>query len=175
MLPELTFGDQVTLPSFYGKNCVTGLGLRNSFYFRYEQPELINLKEEFVKGLGSVKVQWTFSGNKIGVEFAYSVRQQVTLDKFRYCLAIAAPHSKYHVAGALTLGPQGHRCSVAKDDFQATWRETEVVSADPTYRTNYGKVHYLQYLVRDHPLIMRPGHIYRLAVNFEPDVAHLDA
>jgi hypothetical protein len=175
MLPELTFGDQVTLPSFYGKNCVTGLGLRNSFYFRYEQPELINLTEEFVKGLGSVKVQWTFSGNKIGVEFAYSVRQQVTLDKFRYCLAIAAPHSKYHVAGALTLGPQGHRCSVAKDDFQATWRETEVVSADPTYRTNYGKVHYLQYLVRDHPLIMRPGHIYRLAVNFEPDVAHLDA
>jgi hypothetical protein len=24
-------------------------------------------------------------------------------------------------------------------------------------------------------LIMRPGHVYRLAVNFEPDVAHLDA
>ncbi|MGC4074187.1 MAG: hypothetical protein QM760_17085 [Nibricoccus sp.] len=39
MLPELTFGDHVTLPAFYGKNCVTGLGLRNSFYFRYEQPE----------------------------------------------------------------------------------------------------------------------------------------
>ena len=39
--------------------------------------------------------------------------------------------------------------------------------------TNYGKIHYLQYLVRDHPLIMRPGHVYRLAVNFEPDVAHL--
>ena len=43
----------------------TGLGLRNSFYFRYEQPDLINLKEEFVKGLGSVKVQWTFAGNRI--------------------------------------------------------------------------------------------------------------
>ncbi len=175
MLPELTFGEHVTLPAFYGKNCVTGLGLRNSFYFRYEQPELINLKEEFVKGLGSVKVQWNFSGNKIGVEFAYTVKQQVTLDKFRYTLAIAAPHSRYHVTGALTLGQQGHRCSVAKDDFQATWQETEVVSADPTYRTNYGKVHYLQNLVRDHPLIMRPGHVYRLAVNFEPDVAHMDA
>ncbi|MEY4940559.1 MAG: hypothetical protein RIQ93_2294, partial [Verrucomicrobiota bacterium] len=24
------------------------------------------------------------------------------------------------------------------------------------------------------PLIMRPGHVYRLAVNFEPDVTHLD-
>jgi len=91
MLPELTFGENATLPAFYGKNCVTGLGLRNSFYFRYEQPELINLKEEIVKGIGSVKVQWTFAGNKIGCEFAYTVKQQVTLDKFRYCLAIAAP------------------------------------------------------------------------------------
>ena len=50
-----------------------------------------------------------------------------------------------------------------------------MVSADATYRTNYGKIHYLQYLVRDHPLIMRPGHVYRIAVNFEPDVTHLDA
>ncbi|HYD82531.1 MAG TPA: hypothetical protein VEA63_00735, partial [Opitutus sp.] len=175
MLPELTFGDQVTLPAFYGKNCVTGLGLRNSFYFRYEQPELINLKEEFVKNLGSAKVQWTFAGNKISAEFSYTVKQQVTLDKFRYVLAIAAPHSKYRLPGSLALGPQGHRCTVAKDDFQGTWRETEVVSADPTYRTNYGKVHYLQYLVRDHPLIMRPGHVYRLIVNFDPEVALVDA
>ncbi len=175
MLPELTFGEQVTLPAFYGKNCVTGLGLRNSFYFRYEQPELININEETIKNLGSVKVQWTFAGNKISAEFAYTVKQQVTLDKFRYVLAIAAPHSKYRLPGSLTLGPQGHRCTVAKDDFQGTWRETEVVSADPTYRTNYGKVHYLQYLVRDHPLIMRPGHVYRLIVNFDPDVALLDA
>jgi hypothetical protein len=175
MLPELTFGDQVTLPAFYGKNCVTGLGLRNSFYFRYEQPELINTKEEFVKNLGSAKVQWTFSGNKINAEFAYTVKQQVTLDKFRYVLAIAAPHSKYHLPGSLALGPLGQRCSVAKDDFQGTWRETEVVSHDPTYRTNYGKVHYLQYLIRDHPLIMRPGHIYRLIVNFDPDITVLES
>jgi hypothetical protein len=172
MLPELTFGEHVTLPAFYGKNCVTGLGLRNSFFFRYEQPELITTKEEIVKNLGSAKVQWSFTGTKLSCEFAYTVRQQVTLDKFRYVLAIAAPHSKYHVAGALALGPQGHRCSVARDDFQATWQETEVVSADPIYRTNYGKIHYLQYLVRDHPLIMRPGQVYRLAVNFEPDVTH---
>lgn len=170
MLPELTFGDQVTLPSFYGKNCVTGLGLRNSFFFRYEQPDLISTKEEFLRNVGSVKVQWNFAGNKIGCEFAYTVKQQVTLDKFRYVLAIAAPHSHYNVAGASILGPQGHRCSVARDDFQATWQETEVVSADPQYRTNYGKVHYLQYLVRDHPLIMRPGQVYRLAVNFDPEI-----
>jgi hypothetical protein len=60
-----------------------------------------------------------------------------------------------------------------RDDFQGTWQETEVVSADPTYRTNYGKVHYLQYLVRDHPLIMRPGQVYRLVVNFDPDLVRL--
>ena len=172
MLPELTFGDKVTIPAFYGKNCVTGLGLRNSFFFRYEQPDLIDTKEEFIKGLGSVKVQWTFAGGKIGCEFAYTVKQQVTLDKFRYVLAIAAPHSKYHTAGSLMLGPQGLRCTVAKDDFQATWLDTEVVSNDPTYRTNYGKIHYLQHLVRDHPLVMRPGQTYRLAVEFEPDIAH---
>ena len=172
MLPELTFGDKVTIPAFYGKNCVTGLGLRNSFFFRYEQPDLIDTKEEFIKGLGSVKVQWTFAGGKIGCEFAYTVKQQVTLDKFRYVLAIAAPHSKYHTAGSLMLGPQGLRCTVAKYGFQGTWLDTEVVSNDPTYRTNYGKIHYLQHLVRDHPLVMRPGQTYRLAVEFEPDIAH---
>jgi len=49
-----------------------------------------------------------------------------------------------------------------------------VASADATYRTNYGKIHYLQHLVRDHPLIMRPGQTYRLAVNFDPQVTHVD-
>jgi len=37
-----------------------------------------------VKNLGSAKIQWTFSGSKISCEFAYSVKQQITLDKFRY-------------------------------------------------------------------------------------------
>jgi len=174
MLPELTFGPHVTLPAFYGKNCVTGLGLRNSFFFRYEQPDLITTGEEIVKGLGGVKVQWNFTGSKVACEFAYTVRQQVTLDHFRYVLAVAAPHSKYRVGGSLALGPQGFRCTVARDDFQAAWRDTEVASADATYRTNYGKIHYLQHLVRDHPLIMRPGQTYRLAVNFDPEVIHVD-
>ena len=164
----------LTLPSFYGKNCVTGLGLRNSFYFRYEQPELISTKEEIVKNLGSVKVQWNFAGAKISCEFAYTVKQQVTLDKLRYAVVIAAPHSKYRVPGSPTLGAAGHRCGVLKNDFQATWRETEVVTADPTQRTNYGKIHYLQMLVRDHPLVMRPGQVYRLAVEFDPEIARVE-
>ena len=72
-------------------------------------------------------------------------------------------------------GLDGQRGSVATVDCQATWRDTEVASHDPTYRTNYGKVHYLQYLVRDHPLIMRPGHVYRLIVNFDPDITLLES
>jgi hypothetical protein len=174
MLPELTFGQHVTLPAFYGKNCVTGLGLRNSFYFRYEQPELITTSEEIIKNLGSVKVQWNFSGSKIGCEFSYMVKSQVQLDKFRLVLVIAAPHSRYHVSGALALGPAGHRCTVIKDDFQGVWQETEVVTADPAYRTNYGKIHYLQSLVRDHPLTMRPGQSYRLQINYDPDMSRVD-
>jgi hypothetical protein len=170
MLPELTFGEQVTIPAFYGKNCVAGLGMRNSFYLRYDQPELINNREEFVSGLGSCKVQWTFSGNKITGEFSYTVKQQVQLDHFRFCLVIGAPHSTYRVPGTLALGAGGLRCEVLKDDFQGQWQETEVVIEDPKFRTNYGKIHYLQTLLRDHPLQMRPGQVYQFKVSFEPDV-----
>ena len=166
--------ENITIPSFYGQKCVTGLGLRNAFFFRYEQPELINTKEELARGIGSVKVQWSFSGSKITADFAYTVKNQVQLDKFRMALVIAAPHSRYRVPASPVLGPQGHRCSVLKDDFHANWQETEVVTADPVYRTNYGKLHYVQMFVRDHPLIMRPGNVYRIAVNFEPDVVHTD-
>ena len=38
MLPELTFGDNQIIPSYYGKNCVTGIGLKNPSIFA-----LINL------------------------------------------------------------------------------------------------------------------------------------
>jgi hypothetical protein len=175
MVPELTFGENVTVPGIYGQKCVTGLGLKNSFFFRYEQPELINIKEELVRGLGTVKVQWTFTGSKVAAEFAYTVRNQVQLDRFRMALVIGAAHSKYRFGTSPVLGPGGHRCSVLKDDFHANWQETETVTADPAYRTNYGKIHYVQMFVRDHPLIMRPGQIYRLAVSFEPDITLAEA
>ncbi len=117
-----------------------------------------------------MKVQWTFTGSKISAEFSYTVKNQVQLDKFRFALVIGAPHSKYRFGNSPALGQHGHRCSVLKDDFHANWAETEVVSADPVYRTNYGKLHYVQMFVRDHPLIMRPGQVYRLAVSFDPDL-----
>jgi hypothetical protein len=170
MLPELTIDKQAFIPAFYGKRCVTGLGLRNSFYIRYEQPELITREQKIVSGIGSCKVSWTFAGNKITSEFAFTVKNNVQLEKMCYALAIGAPHSRYRTSNTPYLGPAGLRCEVLKDDFQATWQETDVVSEDPAYRSVYGKIHYLQFLRRDHPLIMRPGHVYKLIVSFEPDV-----
>jgi hypothetical protein len=35
-------------------------------------------------------------------------------------------------------------------------------------------MHYLQILERDHPLVMRPGVQYRLALEFKPDLAFAD-
>lgn len=174
MQPELTFGDKVIVPSFYGKNVTTSMGLRNALNFKYDQPELITKDEEFVNGLGSCKVTWSFKGGKITCEYSFSVKQQTTLDKMRYILAIAAPHSRYRVGTSFTLGQEGHRTEVTKDDFQAQWKELETVTDNPEFRTYYGNMHYLQILKRDHPLVMRPGQQYRLALSFEPDIAFAD-
>lgn len=170
MIPELTVGENVFVPSFYGKKCTTGLGFKRSFYFRYEQPEWINTEEKIIPGLGTVKANWTFAGNQISCEFIYTVKNQITLDRFRYVLAIGSPHSRYRVESSPMLGAEGLRCSIQKDDFQGTWKETEVVTNDRAYRTNYGNLHYLQILERDHPLIMRPGQTYRFAATFDPDI-----
>ena len=174
LLPELTFGDKVVLPSFYGKKCATGLGLRNAFFFRYEQPELITKDEQIASGIGSCKVQWTFSGSKITSDFIFTVKNQIQMDKMRYMFAISSPHSKHRIGTTLTVGPESLRCSVVKDDFQAVWAETQVVTGNPQYRTYWGGLHYVQMLHRDHPLIMRPGQQYRLTVTLQPDIKLAD-
>lgn len=170
LLPELTFGDKVTTPSYYAKNIRTGLGLKNSFYFQYQQPELITLDEKIIPGVGTVEIRWDFSGNKAHARFTYRVKNPVQLDKFRYCLVIAAPHSKHRIGSTYTLGAEGLRCNVIRDDFQGVWQDTESVTADPNYRSYYGNIHYVQTLLRDHPLNMRPGQQYQFEVSFEPDI-----
>lgn len=174
LLPELTFGDCVVIPSYYGKRCVTGLGLRNSFYFRYEQPELITRDERMVPGLGSAKISWTFNRNKVTSDFVFRVRNRVQLDRMRYVLVIGAPHSIYRIGTTYTLGPEGLNCTVLKDDFQAVWEETDVVTSEPAYKSTFGNIHYVQTLIRNHPLIMRPGQQYRLTVSFDPQIAFAD-
>jgi hypothetical protein len=170
MVPELRFGDKRTVPSFYGKQCTTGLGLRNSFFFKYDQPELITHEGEMLPGIGSVKVRWTFSGTKILSEFTYTVKNVITLDSMCYNLCLGLPHS-YHTPGtSFKLGPESLRATVLKDDFQAEWAANEEVTNDLQFRGYFGKIHYVQSLVRVHPLIMRPGTQYKLNIQFEPDL-----
>jgi hypothetical protein len=174
MLPELTFGKHTIIPSFYGKQCTTGLGLRNSFYFTYEQPELITTEEVIVPKLGSCKVNWTFSGDTISSEFIFTVKNQVQLDKMRYMMVIGSAHSQYRLGTTIKLGNDSHRTKVIKDDFHAEWLPIETVTNDPQYKSYYGNIHYIQTLARNHPLIMRPGQQYRLHVSFQPDIALAD-
>ncbi len=166
--PELRFGEHTIIPSFYGQRCTTGLGLRNSLSFRYEQPELISKEGKIISGLGTCKVNWTFQGDKVTSEFVFTVKNQIQLDSFRYVMALAAPHSHYHIGTSFALGEESLRAVVEKDDFQAQWQDTEIVSNNSDYRTYYGKIHYIQTLLRDHPLMMRPGQQYRLTITFQP-------
>lgn len=173
--PELTFGDKVVVPSYYGTKCTTGLGMRNSYFFRYEQPDLISTTAEKLPGLGSCKVNWNFQGGKFSCDYIFTVKNQVTLNRLRYMIAIGAPHSIYRSGMTMVIGEQGQRPSVLKDDFQAQWQDTVVVTEDPQYRSFWGNLHYLQVLERDHPLVMRPGVQYRLMIEFEPDITMADA
>lgn len=175
MTPELTFGDTTIIPAYYGKNCTTKVGMRNSLQFSYEQPTLITKEGAFANGLGSCKVNWVFSGGKINCEYIFKVENQIQLNRIRYSIVISAPHSTYRLGTSFTLGEEGHRAEVLRDDFQAQWKQTETVSQDTRYRTNNGKIHYIQTLERDHPLIMRKGTEYRLALSFEPDITFADA
>ena len=171
MVPELSVDGKKVVPCYYGKGCTTGLGPRNSFYFRYDQPEWITVDEEILKGLGSCKVNWNFSGSRITCEFVYQVRHPVTIDSMRLMLAISLPHTRYHLGTSFTLGAEGLRAEVIKDDFHAEWQENEIVNLDPEYRTYWGKVYYLQTLARKHPLVMRPGQQYRLSLAYSPDIS----
>ena len=174
LLPELTFGDQVIIPSYYGKNCVTGIGPQNSFYLRFNQPDLVKIDGSFAYGLGSCQVQWTFNRDKISSEFTFQVKNQVAMDSMRYALVIGSPHTIYRLGTTLSQGREGLRPSIEKDDFQSAWGAFETVTDDPDYRGYAGNIHYIQFLRREHPLIMRPGQRYKLQVSFEPDIAFAD-
>lgn len=174
MTPELTFGDKTIVPAYYGKNCTTKIGLRNALQFSYDQPELITKEGVFANGIGSCRVTWLFSGGKINCEYIFKVNNQIQLNRFRYTIVLAAPHSNYRIGTSFRLNDEGHRAEVIRDDFQAKWKPTESVSTSKEYRTYYGKIHYLQTLERDHTLVMRKGMEYRLALSFEPDIAFAD-
>ena len=174
MLPELTFGNDVTIPAYYGKNCVTGIGLKKSLYLRYDQPELIRTDGTMVNGIGSCQVQWTFGDGKIRSEFTYQVKNPCSMDKMRLALVIGSPHSSHRLGTSLRQGEHGLRANVEIDDFQAKWSSFDTVTELPDFRGYSGNIHYIQFLARDHALIMRPGQKYKLVLTYEPDVAFAD-
>jgi hypothetical protein len=53
------------------------------------------------------------------------------------------------LGGSPMLGRESHRCEIVRDDFNAEWLETKVVSDDPKHKTLFGKIHYYQILERD--------------------------
>jgi hypothetical protein len=177
-LPELTIGGNVFVPSFYGKNITTGLGAKNSFKFSYDQPELITSDEQIIPGVGSCHVEWEFCGGKITARFLFQFKRgaarEIKLDKFRYVMPFAAAHSRYRLGTSFATGNEGLRCNIIKEDFQATWAETEAVTDDPAHRTYYGKIHFYQVLQRERPLILRPSQPYKIEVTFEPHVVMID-
>ncbi|MDR1907176.1 MAG: hypothetical protein LBQ03_03110 [Puniceicoccales bacterium] len=170
--PELTIGDKRYIPSYYGRKLSTGLGSRRSIVFAYEQPELITVKEEIVPGLGSCRVAWTFFDGKITSEFTYTVKDRVRVECLRYMIALSAPHSIYG-AHNLALDERSLGAMVEHDDMMLSWQEIREVVDDPDYRTCCGKIHYLQELSRNYPLIMHPGQPYKLIVSFTPDVIRI--
>ncbi|MDR1435431.1 MAG: hypothetical protein LBI77_03445, partial [Puniceicoccales bacterium] len=120
--PELTIEGKCYIPSYYGKKLSTGLGLRGSIVFAYEQPELITVGEEIVPGIGSCKVAWTFSSEKITSEFIYTVKDRVRVEGLRYLIALSAPHSLYG-ANNLALDERSLGAMVEHDDMMLSWQE----------------------------------------------------
>jgi hypothetical protein len=170
--PELTINGQFFIPSFYGKNCATGMGLKRSFSFHYDQPELISHREIIVPDLAHCSVSWTFSEESVTSEFIYVVRDRLKVDQVRYAIALSAPHSVLS-AHSLVLGGESLRAVVEKDDFGMTWKELITVADDPAYRTPYGHIHFLQILSRTNPIFLLPGKHYHLKISFHPDIFHL--
>ncbi|MDR2420433.1 MAG: hypothetical protein LBD40_03985 [Puniceicoccales bacterium] len=169
--PELTINGQLFIPSFYGKNCATGMGSRHSFFFRYEQPELISHQETIVSDLAHCRVTWIFSEDCITSEFIYTVANRLKVDQVRYVIALSAPHSLYGAHG-LMLGAESLRAIVEKDDFGMAWKDLVTVHNDPQYRTAYGAIHFLQILSRTNPIFLLPGKPYHLKISFHPDIIH---
>ncbi len=170
LVPELTFGKNITVPAFYGKNCVVGIDSKQACYFRYEQPELMTIQETMTQGIGSCKVTWTFSESKITADFVYQFCRNIQLNAFRYMIALASPHSLHRVPTSLSLGNEFLRVAIEKNDFQAEWVDVQTVSDSPDFKTNFGKIHYLQILQRRHPLNLQAGTSYRLSISLSPDI-----
>ena len=146
----------------------------NELYLKFDQPDLVKTDGNIVPGIGNCQVQWTFGEGTIKSEFTFKVKNQIQLDKMRLALVIGAPHETFRLGTSLRQGKEGLRANVEVDDFQANWSSFETVTDNPDYKSYTGNIHYVQFLIREHPLIMRPGQQYKLVLTYQPDVAFAD-
>jgi hypothetical protein len=170
LVPELTFGDKVSVPSFYGKNVSTSLGPRKEFQFRYEQPELITIDEVLMLNVASCKVLWSFVEGKVIGEFTYVPKRSIRLDSFRFACVVSSPHSRLVLPHMPFLGENGLRPQILRDDFQGEWQQVYDLTEDPSYRTHGGKIACLYVYARLLALHLRPGVTYCFSISFEPEV-----
>jgi hypothetical protein len=87
-------------------------------------------------------------------------------------MALSPPHS-LDGAHNLALDERSVGAVVEHDDMMLNWQEIREVVGDLEYRTCCGKIHYLQELSRNYPLIMHPGQLYPLIIAFTPDVIRI--
>lgn len=174
MQPLLIFeGGLKILPSFYGKNCTVASTSQGGYSFTYEQPDLVDWQGNIHPGLGAWKVSWTFQKEKIQAQFTFQSKSNRTLESMRCDFPVALPHMIYRCPKTLSYGPSGFRAEVLKNDFQANWLPLQQVSDDPAYRTPYGKIHYVQSLHRQDPMVLQAGRNYVLSICVQLDVVSI--
>ncbi|MDR2667809.1 MAG: hypothetical protein LBB38_02095 [Puniceicoccales bacterium] len=146
LLPLLTVGGKTIAPSFYGKNIATGLGASRSFQFRYEQPEVISIDGELLPGFGSCKVQWSFNGNEMRLEYVFVPKKVARMERFCYAVPIPAAD------GEMSL-----RAKILHDDFHGEWEDGD----DSPIRGPFAP---MSHYTRTTPILLQVDNSYRFSV-----------
>ncbi|MDR2576707.1 MAG: hypothetical protein LBC42_01505, partial [Puniceicoccales bacterium] len=171
LVPELQIDGKLFTPSFYGKAIGAGIGSNREFQWHYEQPDLIDIEGHIHTGIASCKVQWNFQKTNVHAEFTYIPKKSLQLERFRYVVAIAMPHSQTMQDGIPQLDSAGGPwIKILQDDFLGDWQQPQDVSADQAMRTHSGKIHYLLAYIRMQPVSLQSGRNYRFSVALTPNV-----
>ena len=114
------------VPSYYGKNCVTGIGLKKSLSVA-DQPDLVKTDKLCLRR--DCQVQWSFATERFspnclqGQESGFDGQNEIGLGH-RF--------PPFHLPPGTTPKtgtPDFGQCEV--DDFQASWGSFETVTDDP--------------------------------------------
>ena len=132
MLPELTFGDKVIVPAFYGKNCTTSMGLPAQFQIR--PARAVTKDENSSTASASCKVTWSFSATSSAVSFA-----SASSNRSNSTACATSSPSPPRTAATASAPPHARagrapHCS-GQGRLPGKWKDLETVTADPVPRT----------------------------------------